>query len=408
MKNIYFLGLAAMALGGTPNTLAQTWTQTSAPTNVWSVVACSADGSKIYACAGGSLLGLSQNAITPIYTSPDGGLTWSRTAAPSNYWASVVTSADGMKVAAVANNAGPLCTSSDGGLTWVTNLSPAKTWTAIACSFDGFHLYASTLQNSTLYSSANFGTTWQTQSVGWIGGLASSANGSRLAAITTTSISISTNSGRTWSVSLSANPPISIACSADGKVLVATADFGRIFTSTNYGASWVTNNLSVPNGIGGGTWLNAAVSADGSKIAAIGWRSSAGQYGYIYTSTNFGQTWSSNAVPVAWWSTVCSSADGNKIMAAYFLTNGPPNRGITGRIWSSQTITSPVLDQTPNNEHLTLSWLVPSTNFVLQQSSDLVDWSDVTDKLTLNLTHLQNQVTLPMSAGDSFFRLKTP
>src|ERR1035437_4014230 len=406
MRAAKILLLAAISFYGGSILFAQTWTQTSAPTNVWSVVACSADGSKIYACAGGSLLGLSQNAITPIYTSPDGGLTWSQTAAPSNYWASVVTSADGTKVAAVANNAGPLCTSSDGDLTWVTNLSPAKTWTAIACSSDGLHLFAATLQTSTLYSSTNFGTTWQTQQKGSIGGLASSADGSRLAAIITTSISISTNSGKTWSTNLYANPLYSIACSADGKVLVVTADFGRIFTSTNYGTSWITNNLSVPNGVLGGTWINAAVSADGSKIAAIGWRSSAGQFGYIYTTTNYGQTWISNSVPVSWWFGVCSSADGNKIMAASCGTN-LSSIGM-GSIWSSQTVSSPSLNLVPTNNNLALSWLIPSTNFVLQQSYDLANWSDVTNVPVLNLIKLKNQVTIPMSSDGSFYRLKTP
>lgn len=406
MRAAKILLLTAISFYGGSILFAQTWTRTSAPTNAWSVVACSADGSKIYACAGGSLLGLSGNKITPIYSSLDGGLTWSQTTAPSNYWASVVTSADGIKVAAVVNNAGPLCTSSDGGSTWVTNLSPTKTWTALACSSDGSHLFATTLQNSTLYSSTNFGTTWQTQQNDSFGGLASSADGSRLAAITTTSISISTNSGKTWSTNLYANPLYSIACSADGKVLVVTADFGRIFNSTNYGISWITNNLSVPNGVLGGTWINTAVSADGSKIAVIGWRSSAGQFGYIYTSTNFGQAWISNNVPVCPWSAASCSADGNKIMAASFSTNSSSIG--TGCIWSSQTISSPLLNYFPNNEALFFSWLIPSTNFVLQQSSDLNNWSVVPNTPVLNLTNLQNQVALPIPAGNNFYRLKTP
>src|ERR1035437_7756790 len=282
MRAAKILLLAAISFYGGSILFAQTWTQTSAPTNVWSVVACSADGSKIYACAGGSLLGLSQNAITPIYTSPDGGLTWSQTAAPSNYWASVVTSADGTKVAAVANNAGPLCTSSDGDLTWVTNLSPAKTWTAIACSSDGLHLFAATLKTSTLYSSTNFGTTWQTQKKGSIGGLASSPDGSRLAAIITTSISISTNSGKTWSTNLYANPLYSIACSADGKVLVVTADFGRIFTSTNYGTSWITNNVVVKSELWGKNRKIALFPAAVKNSEGMGGQFAAAYFGYFY------------------------------------------------------------------------------------------------------------------------------
>jgi len=45
---------------------------------------------------------------------------------------------------------------------------------------------------------------------------------------------------------------------------------------------------------------------------------------------------------------------------------------------------------------------------VLQQSSDLTSWADVTNPPALNLTNLQNQVTLPPSNRTGFYRLKTP
>jgi hypothetical protein len=54
-------------------TFAQTWTVTNASTNNWSAIACSADGSKIYASAGG---GVSEFGFKTglIYKSVDGGL----------------------------------------------------------------------------------------------------------------------------------------------------------------------------------------------------------------------------------------------------------------------------------------------------------------------------------------------
>jgi hypothetical protein len=45
---------------------------------------------------------------------------------------------------------------------------------------------------------------------------------------------------------------------------------------------------------------------------------------------------------------------------------------------------------------------------VLQQSADLFSWADVTDAPALNLTNLQNQVTLTPSNSTGFYRLKTP
>ena len=56
----------------------------------------------------------------------------------------------------------------------------------------------------------------------------------------------------------------------------------------------------------------------------------------------------------------------------------------------------------------TLSWTLPTTNFVLQQSADLVAWVNVTNAPVLNLSNLQNRVTLPMSNSGVYYQLKTP
>jgi hypothetical protein len=68
------------------------------------------------------------------------------------------------------------------------------------------------------------------------------------------------------------------------------------------------------------------------------------------------------------------------------------------------------LNLAPSRSNLAFSWLGPSTNFVMQQSSDLgsASWTDVTNTPVLNLTNLQDEVTLPMPAGSGFYRLKTP
>jgi hypothetical protein len=61
-----------------------------------------------------------------------------------------------------------------------------------------------------------------------------------------------------------------------------------------------------------------------------------------------------------------------------------------------------------SNGNLTLSWVIPSTNFILQQCSDLSSWANVTNTPVLNLGNLQNQVTLPASSAVGFYRLTTP
>ena len=62
----------------------------------------------------------------------------------------------------------------------------------------------------------------------------------------------------------------------------------------------------------------------------------------------------------------------------------------------------------PTNDSFKLSWIVPSTNFVMQQSSDLQNWSDMTNQPILNLTNLQDEVFLPPPGSNVFYRLKTP
>jgi hypothetical protein len=68
------------------------------------------------------------------------------------------------------------------------------------------------------------------------------------------------------------------------------------------------------------------------------------------------------------------------------------------------------MNTTPANGNLTLSWIIPSTNFVLEQNLDLtsMNWTDVTNMPVLNLTNLQDEVTLPLTNGSGFYRLATP
>ena len=97
---------------------------------------------------------------------------------------------------------------------------------------------------------------------------------------------------------------------------------------------------------------------------------------------------------------MASSADGSKLVLVVYK----------GGIWTLQTTPAPVMNITNSDGNLTLSWIIPSTNFVLQQCTDLSagDWMAVTNQPVLNLTNLQNQVTLPLPTNNVFFRLSTP
>ena len=387
----------------------QTWTQASASTNFWSGVACSADGKKLYACAGGGGAGAYVGGPRLIYASTDGGMTWTPTGAPSNYWAGVACSADGTRVLAAASGYytaqnGGLYTSIDSGVDWTSNQVPAQPWTALACSADGSKLFAVT-KAGRLFLSLDYGTNWESAAApdgAWT--IACSADGTRLIAALS-HICLSTNSGLTWSTNtaVSSTRWWSVASSAEGKVLAAVdgagAPFGRIVTSTNFGESWITNKVPLLS------WQNIALSADGTKVLAAAWHDSGSVVGPVYTTTNSGATWLSNALPALVWEGTGCSADGNRMVLVSAGTN-LASLGM-GRIFTLKSVSAPRLDVAAING-IQISWVLPSTDYVVKQSLDLSNWMVFPDTPVLNLANLHDMVTISASNASGFFRLGSP
>jgi photosystem II stability/assembly factor-like uncharacterized protein len=330
-------------------------------------VACSANGSRIIVGSGGGPY------EGPIYTSPDTGVSWILNGAPNPVgWQSVASSADGSNLVAAALSLGEIYASTNAGATWaqLTN-APKLTWYSIASSADGSKLAAVASDNTNIFTSTNFGATWTTNKV---------PKGPEVAQ-------------SDWTT---------IASSADGSKLVAAGGGtspGYIFISTNFGAAWTLTATNVLPNHGYSEWIYVASSADGSKLAAV---SESGTLGGVITSTNSGATWMTNSVPALNWNSVALSADG----ASMVVSVGYPN--YSGPIYTSQTTPAPQLNLAASDGNLMLSWLIPSVNLGLQQSSDLTttNWTDMTNLPVLNLTNLQNQVVLPPPDGTSFFRLK--
>jgi hypothetical protein len=393
---------------------AQTWNLANAgfTTKSVSVTASSADGNMLAAIIyPGPFTG-------GIYTSTNSGQTWVSNNVPAVKWSSIASSADGSKLAATINGGGIYITTNAGGM-WSQTIAPTNYWSCIASSADGHLLAAAVGTNGSIYVSTNFGVAWTQSSAptnySW-SSIASSADGSKLVAATgypfgfygignsgsTNAIYVSTNSGAAWiRTSSPSNIWISVASSADGNKLVAAIGYpqvGLIYTSTDSGTTWLSN--STPNAPGG--WQLVASSADGVRLVA--WECDTP---IVSISTNSGTSWSSNYVnSLSSLGCLCaaSSVDGNKLIAGTGGSSGFPYGGL----YVYQTMPSPQLNLTPTNGSFKLSWLIPSTNFVMQQSSDLASWSNVTNAPVLNLTNLQNEVILSPSNSSSFYRLKTP
>jgi hypothetical protein len=216
--------------------------------------------------------------------------TWTQTTASSNDWQCLASSADGTRLVAGANP-GPLYLSTNSGATWIPTLVSNEYWFSVASSADG--------------------TKWVAVAPGNPGGYPGG-------------IYLSTDGGCTWvSNSLSSLNMYwgSAALSADGNTLVVVAPYasngyssGAIFASTDSGTTWVSNSLDFVT--------SAAVSADGTKMAAVG--------SAVWLSTNSGVTWTLDATAPAigsWDSPsqcIAASADGNQLVLCVLPAVFPP------------------------------------------------------------------------------------
>ena len=312
-------------------------------------IACSADGTKALGAFEGPQIIISTNS----------GTTWALTGLPAalgqSEWRACASSTDGSRLAAAMFN-GSIYTSTNAGTTWLTNTIATNEWESLAISADGTRLYASAY-NDQIYTSTNMGSTWTPT-----GGPAC----------------------------------LSLASSADGSHLITAG--GLAYLSTNYGSSWtqpgVVDYFYTVSG------SSVASSADGSRLIVVG-------DSQIFTSTDFGADWSVTNMPGEIWQCAASSADGGELLAGSRITG---TEGGQSGIWIYQQVPSPEINITASGTGLTFSWLVPSTNLVLQQKADLTttNWTTLTNVPTLDFFSLNNEITLSHTNSNGFFRLASP
>jgi hypothetical protein len=235
-----------------------------------------------------------------------------------------------------------------------------------------------------------------------------------------------------------------IASSGDGSKLVALTFYGGLFTSPDSGTSWQASPLPYPNGTAA-----VALSADGTTLIAAVPGSRAPWT--FYTSTNLGTSWLQTGALTNDLSSLASSADGTTLISAAFTgqifvskdsgatwtpTGAPAQLGYrlpvvcsadagtivaaddSGDVYTLQLPTPqtsplppqrlPILNVSSSGSAITLSWLVPSSTFVLQGNSDLAttNWTDLAVSPELNFTNLNYELNVPASSGKKFYRLR--
>jgi hypothetical protein len=143
-------------------------------------------------------------------------------------------------------------------------------------------------------------------------------------AVDLSGVYLSGDSGTTWDLATYFyNAQIygwsAVAISADGNTIMTANDNGGIFTSKNFGGTWTACGIS--NAFGYPVWLSAlASSASGDKLFAAVYGSSDNSNhfipGLIYCSTDSGVTWNPTGSPASNWVALASSSDGSKLIAA--------------------------------------------------------------------------------------------
>ena len=316
-----------------------TWIQTSAPTTAWTSVASDSTGQYLVASA--------NKTATPMYTSINGGTTWTAKInglptlnSGNNYNFVVASDSTGQNIVTVyANstfNTNAIFTSTNGGSLWtqqttgLPNPNTLVNWSSVASDSTGQKLVAC-INGGDIYISTDGGSSWTVQTNGlpatqaWYG-VASNSDGTRLVAILSNSIYTYLNG--LWTLQSNAPNNLNwgaVASDSTGEKLVVIPSnsngINYIYTSINYGVTWVQK--SIPLSL---FMTSVASDSTGQKIVILGrYRFSAGiaVYGGIIISKNGGTTWTqTDASSTLVWADVASNSTGSKLVAVVSSSTG--------------------------------------------------------------------------------------
>jgi len=144
------------------------WTTNTGPgNNYWTSVACSADGTKLFATEVTSQVGFAQPQFGLVHVSTNSGASWDNgVSSAALNWMSIACSSNGnFVVAASANQAyfgsypsGIVYTSTNSGQSWQLSYAPDADWWSVACSSDGTKLYGASKAQSIFNSNGGIYT----------------------------------------------------------------------------------------------------------------------------------------------------------------------------------------------------------------------------------------------------------
>jgi len=326
----------------------------------WHALASSSDGSRLYAASescGLSACNLGVVDAGGIWVSSDYGATWTAIGSTNGrHWFSIATNSNGTKVVAV-DRGGDIWTSVDSGATWTARRAggAVRNWESVASSSDGDYLVA-VASDGFIFTSIDSGVNWTNYTpsgVTGFTGVSSSNDGSRLAVTTWASgLYTSSNYGQTWTLRTLPAPDPSqpthlqmVSMNGDGSRLVTgtranNSNGGFIFTSANYGVTWTA---SAPSGL---DYIGFASSGDGSRVAAAIF----GQAG-VSTSLDYGVTWSLQSTGNRGVIPIATNIDGSLLFVGgyggHLWTGSIPRSRVVAVVASATSATVPAATNTP-------------------------------------------------------------
>ena len=124
----------------------------------------------------------------------------------------------------------------------------------------------------------------------------------------------------------------SIAMSSDGKYLVASVEAGRVYTSSDYGATWQVRDPVGKIGQESQKWRSVAISNDGKYVAVCNYDKR------LYTTSDYGAIWTDKGIHnfiVDNFLAVAMSNDGQNL-AVLTEVVGPIVSNNSGGTWESK------------------------------------------------------------------------
>ena len=171
--------------------------------------------------------------------------------------------------------------------------------------------------------------------------------------------------------------------------MIAAASSGGLYTSTDSGLNWVSNDLPSQ------AWFAVASSADGKRLAALPGGESAGQ---VYCSNNGGLTWQPSGTIKGRWTGAAFSSDGAKLAAV----EGGYEPGLIYTCRNRESV--PVLKIQCSNGDIVVSWPTTTIAYLLEQYSNQ-QWVMVTEPVRTE--GARNQVLFSKATGNGLFRLRS-